>query len=193
MLQDQTQAFTDVSTVVPNVDPDAQELVQKLQSDPRFRGYRWREEATKDLTTSLTGLEGDFSPSQSSAVFSSDGPERISLAYAARIGALRHAAEQDGYSLNPASENYFWRFVKSKPQFRRGNVVLMDNGNLRVVWKDGQGTHLGLQFLDSEMVQYVIFKRRSREQQISRVAGRDNFEGVRRQIRAFNLDSLLSE
>ena len=69
----------------------------------------------------------------------------------------------------------------------------MDNGNLRAIWKDGEGSRLGLQFLGGGMVQYVVFKRRSAKQQVSRVAGRDTFKGILRQVEAFDLGSLLHE
>ena len=58
--------------------------------------------------------------------------------------------------------------------------MLMDNGNLRAIWRDGQGTHLGLQFLGGGMVQYVIFKKRAKEQSLSRATGRDSLEGLER-------------
>ena len=69
----------------------------------------------------------------------------------------------------------------------------MDNGNLRAVWKDNKGNRLGLQFLGGGMVQHVIFKQRNAARPISRVAGRDTFEGIKRQIDTFDLDSLLYE
>ncbi len=69
--------------------------------------------------------------------------------------------------------------------------MLVDNGNIRAIWKDGQSSHLGLQFLGGGMAQYVIFRRRGSGQQISRVAGRDSLKGVLRQIDAFDLDALL--
>ena len=74
---------------------------------------------------------------------------------------------------------------------RKGNVVLMDNGNLRVVWKDDSGTHIGLQFLGGQVVQYVVFKRRAAASLVSRVAGRDSIDGMRRQIEAFDLQALV--
>lgn len=43
------------------------------------------------------------------------------------------------------------------------------------------------------MLLYVIFKRRPRTGRISRVSGRDNFEGFKRQAEAFDLDFLLYE
>ncbi len=112
-------------------------------------------------------------------------------AYRSRMKFLQDEAEHDGYGLNLASEVDFRQFVQSAPSVRRGNLVLMDNGNLRAIWKDDQGARLGLQFLGGSIVQYVIFKRRSQGQPISRVTGRDSLEGLERQIDAFELDSLL--
>ncbi len=114
-------------------------------------------------------------------------------AYRARINALRLVAAQDGYHLNPAPESDFLRFVASEPRSRKANLVLMDNGNLRAVWRDGQGTRVGLQFLGEGMVQHVIFSQREVGEPISRVAARDTFEGIWRQVEAFDLGSLLRE
>ncbi len=128
------------------------------------------------------------------AVFDLDGPRRTPLqAYSARIDTLRDYAIQDGFSLNPQSEADFWHFIRTAPHFRKGNLVLIDNGNLRAVWKNKAGDHLGLQFLGEKMLQYVIFRRRSANSSISRVSGRDTFTGVMRQINAFDLESLLGK
>lgn len=114
-------------------------------------------------------------------------------AYISRIGFLKDQAVHDGHVLNLASEIDFKHFVRSLPNIRRGNLVLMDNGNIRAIWKDNDGARLGLQFLGGRMVQYVIFKRRNKEQPTSRVTGRDSVEGFERQIYAFELHSLLYE
>ena len=114
-------------------------------------------------------------------------------AYGPRISYLRDEAGYDGYELNESSERDFRRFVRSRPYIRKGDLVLLDNGNLRAVWRDEQGRHLGLQFLGGSMVQYVIFNRRQADQRISRVSGRDSLEGIARQIDAFELHSLLAE
>ena len=111
--------------------------------------------------------------------------------YLPRLKFLRDEAVHDGYVLNPASEIDFRDFVRSAPDIRKGNLVLMDNGNLRAIWKDENGTRLGLQFLGGRMVQFVIFKRRKQGQPISRVSGRDSLRGLERQIVAFELNSLL--
>ena len=114
-------------------------------------------------------------------------------AYRSRIRTLCADAADEGYSVRSASERGFWNFINGTPHLRMGNLVLMDNGNLRAVWKDGKGTHLGLQFLGEGMVQYVIFKRRSRTRPISRIAGRDTLDGFKNQIDAFQLHSMLYE
>ena len=113
-------------------------------------------------------------------------------AYSSRIAYLRDEATYDGYELNESSEGDFKQFVRSRPYLRKGDLVLLDNGNLRAIWKDEQGGRLGLQFLGGSMVQYVIFKRRQASQAVSRVAGRDSLEGILRQIDAFQLHSLLA-
>ena len=113
-------------------------------------------------------------------------------AYMSRMRLLQDEAVHDGYVLNLASEIDFRQFVWSAPDIRKGNLVLMDNGNLRAIWKDEQA-RLGLQFLGGRMVQYVIFKRRKQGQPISRVTGRDSLEGLKRQIDAFELYTLLYE
>ena len=112
-------------------------------------------------------------------------------AYTPRLKLLQDEALHDGYVLNPASEIDFRSFVRSDPNIRKGNLVLMDNGNLRATWKDEHGTRLGLQFLGGGMVQFVLFKRRTHGQLISRVSGRDSLEGLERQLVAFELNSLL--
>ncbi len=114
-------------------------------------------------------------------------------AYSARIESLCIDAAEDGYGLNSKSKDDFWKFIRSDFRIRKGQLVLVDNGNLRVIWKDETGTHLGLQFLGDQMVQYVIFKRREAALPISKVAGRDSFVGLKKQIDAFELRSPLYE
>lgn len=118
-------------------------------------------------------------------------PSATYVAYMRRLAYLRDEAIKDGYILNPASEVDFQQFVSSAPNMQKANLVLMDNGNLRAIWKDMQGTRIGLQFLGGRMAQYVIFKRRSQGLPISRVVGRDSLEGLERQFDAFDLHSLL--
>ncbi len=115
-------------------------------------------------------------------------------AYSDRLNLLHHYAAQDGLVANEDSEIGFWAFIRSVPSFFPGDLVLLDNGNLRVVWAgEDNDSHLGLQFLGNEMVQYVIFKQRPYSQMVSRVAGRDSFAGMRKQIRTFGLEEFLEQ
>ncbi len=113
-------------------------------------------------------------------------------AYHTRIQHLREMAEEEDYSRSPRSEKDFWSFFESNPFVRQGNLVLLENGNLRAIWKDGRGTHIGLQFLGGQTIQFVIFKIRAEGKPVSRAYGRDNFEGVQCQIQAFELQSMMN-
>jgi hypothetical protein len=112
--------------------------------------------------------------------------------YRLRIDALHSDAALDGLEVNEFSVRDFWSFLKSLSLSQRAGLALMDNGNIRAVWKGEDASHLGLHFLGEQQVQYVIFKRRPGSRRISRTAGRGSFEGVRRQIGAFDLVSLVS-
>lgn len=146
-------------------------------------------------TTSCDTSSVDFFEfGNSAAVLASDVPERAKIrAISAKITLLRDFASQDGYGLNPASQSDFLRFLELESRWRRGDLVLMDNGILRAVWKNGKGTCLSLQFLGDGKVQFVIFRRQARTLSVSRVTGRDSFEGLKRQICSFELDSLVCE
>ena len=112
-------------------------------------------------------------------------------AYASRIEVLKEQAELDGYSLTRASRDAFFEFLKKNPWIRRGRLVLMENGNLRAVWKGENEAHIGLQFINNQSIQYVIFTRREPQSPVSRVSGRDTLDGLKRQIEAFDLNSVL--
>ena len=111
--------------------------------------------------------------------------------YDSRINALREQAASDGDFINHESEIGFLEYFRSNPLIRRGRLVLLENGNLRAVWKGDDEAHVGLQFLGEQMIQYVIFKRRLPSPPVSRVTGIDNVSGVRKQIRAFDLEDLV--
>ena len=113
--------------------------------------------------------------------------------YHERIEYLRQEARQDGYDLNPDSGEDFWRFVDSNPNFRKGDVILLDNGNLRAYWDDKHGDQIGLHFLGSGMVNYVIFSRSEPTREEIHGYGNGDFEVVKRQIEAFGLWKLVNE
>ena len=109
-----------------------------------------------------------------------------------RIEALQEDAAFEGITINIASERDFWSFVMSIPASQKASLVLLDNGNLRAIWKDSAKNHVGIQFLGNGKVQYVIFKRRPGAADVSRVADIETLEGVKAKIRAFDLESLVN-
>lgn len=113
--------------------------------------------------------------------------------YHERLATLREAAEEEGIEWSEASQQDFQAFVTGNPGWRKGSVVLMENGNLRTVWDDehDDDRHVALQFLGGGQVQYVMFKLRPGARQASRVAGNDTFDGIKRQIAAFDLNPLV--
>ncbi len=121
----------------------------------------------------------------------SGASERVREAYSLRIEELKGYALEDEIEVNPASELDFWTFVESTLLANEAALFLMDNGNLRTVWKGGKGGHVGIQFFGDQQVEYVIFKRRAVNDFVSRVAGHDTLVGVRRLILAFDLDALV--
>lgn len=109
-----------------------------------------------------------------------------------RISFLKAEARLEGEPFNPASEQYFWQFMNNLPFFRKPRIFLVDEGDIRAVWKGEGGVHIGLQFLGIDNVQYVIFAKRSEARDVSRVYGRDTFRGILRQITAFDIEDLIS-
>lgn len=113
--------------------------------------------------------------------------------YHERLADLREAATEEGIKWNEESQQDFEAFVTGNPGWRKGSVVLMDNGNLRAVWDDenDDDRHVALQFLGGGQVQYVIFKLRPGARQASRATGNDTFDGIKRQVAAFDLNPLV--
>ena len=112
-------------------------------------------------------------------------------AYDDRISALEEYASIEGYSLNSHSKETFLEFFKNNPLTKVGGLFLHENGNLRAVWKGDGPSHVGLQFLENGLIQYVLFKRRHAAGPTSRAYGRDTPSGVLAQISALKLEQVL--
>ena len=119
--------------------------------------------------------------------------ERVREAYSLRIEELKAYAQEDEIEVNEASQRDFWDFVDSLSSTKRASLVLCDNGNLKAVWRDSGANHLGIQFLGNKRGEYVIFKRRQRASEISRVAGIDTLQGIKNQMTAFDIIDLVND
>ena len=101
-----------------------------------------------------------------------------------RIELLKEIGEEEKIAYNVNSEQDLWHFLKRLSFIKTPTLFLLDNGNLRAVWKGDGGKHIGLQFLGSEQIQFVIFSRRREHNNMARIRGRDDFAGITRQLDA---------
>ena len=107
--------------------------------------------------------------------------------YFSRIQELRSFGEEEDITVSRDSESDFWRFVFQFPSEQPGNLMLLQDGHLRWIWKGDGLTHVGIRFIGHGRGWYVIFKRRPGEFHVSRVSGEDNLEGVVQQVRSFGM------
>jgi hypothetical protein len=82
-------------------------------------------------------------------------------------------------------------FLYSLPLAERPSIFLLDSGNLRAVWRNAEKEQVGLQFLGSGVVQFVMFARREHPKMMSRSAGTDTLAGIRVRINNKDCDRLL--
>lgn len=108
-----------------------------------------------------------------------------------RLAELESAAEDEGIHLSEASEHDLKHFLSTHSFSRRPYLSLLENGNLRVLWKNAEGEQIGLQFRGGQEVQFVLFAKRHAPKTMARSAGRDTLAGIDRQIDAADLWRLL--
>ena len=112
-----------------------------------------------------------------------------SHAVATRLAVLRGDAAADAEPYSETSERDLLAFLGAESRIRQPNIYLLDNGNLRAVWKNDAGDHVGLQFLGGDEVQFVIFKHRM-GQQPARVAGRTGLDVAADEIAVMGVSAL---
>ena len=84
-------------------------------------------------------------------------PERLT-AYQARIEYLRADGEIDGVEIMPSSEGDFWKFVNIVPEWEKASLILVDDGNLRAVWRKPGKDRINIEFLGDGVVEVAIFE-----------------------------------
>jgi len=109
-----------------------------------------------------------------------------------RIHELRTDARAEGQPISAASEADLLAFLTDCVFTRRPFITLLDNGNLRALWKNAAREQIGIQFRGGGLVQYVFFSRRGGQDFMARVSGRDRLADIGRQIDALNLGRLMT-
>lgn len=123
--------------------------------------------------------------------------------YRQRIETLRRNLNEDPEDnsgdknttpINPDSETDLLTFIRHHPQTARADVSLTPAGNLRLVWQNPEDreTHLGIEFLGQQQVQYVILRRPPGETGITRATGRLNTNAINTMIACYQAEQLLT-
>ena len=89
------------------------------------------------------------------------------------VDALRNA---DPFSESSLAD--LRSFLSLTPLTERPSIFLLDDGNLRAVWRNAAKEQVGLQFLGNGVVQFVIFVQRRNPPIMSRTAGIDGLANI---------------
>jgi hypothetical protein len=73
-------------------------------------------------------------------------------------------------------------FLASISLIERPAIFLLDDGNLRAVWRNAAKEQIGMQFLGNGVVQFVMFVKRQHPPIMSRDAGTDALANMRARI-----------
>ena len=119
--------------------------------------------------------------------------DKAAQLYVERIETLKELAGEEGYVLDESSYNNFHKFLGKYPRLVHADLVMLDNGNLRAIWKGEKGTEVGLQFLKDSRVQYVLFNEFGPNCVESRPYGKGGFEETMKKIKEFDLDKIMFE
>ena len=130
-------------------------------------------------------------PGLDSATQILDSASSARAAYESRLAQLRSFAEEDGIELSIVSEREFLDFACTEPQTKAASVVLLDNGNLRAVWRMGP-QEVGVQFCGGGSVQYLISRERD-DGHITHTAHRGTFGDLLAALEDVGLGRLLYE
>jgi hypothetical protein len=108
-----------------------------------------------------------------------------------RLIELKDWAVSEQVTMSSRSASDLSSFLNIASVRRSPALYLLDNGNVRAVWKGGRDEQIGLQFLGGREVQFVLFSRRNDPEIAVRSCGRDTINGVLDQIQALKLDRLV--
>ena len=138
------------------------------------------ERATQEGTA--TGFLHPTSVAEAAARLSKND-RRARVEIQERLRELHADASRSGEPFSPSSLADLTGFVESIiPLTHRPSIFLLDNGNLRAVWRNAAKEQVALQFLGQGVVQFVIFIQRQQPPMMSRTAGTDALANIRARI-----------
>jgi hypothetical protein len=108
-----------------------------------------------------------------------------------RLRELRVDAQVEGEAFSAASASDLRQFIQSVGVTKGPAIFLLDNGNIRALWRSLDGQQVGLQFLGGRRTQFVIFAWRENPRMMTRVTGIDSIVQTRARIVRDRVDHLL--
>ncbi len=119
---------------------------------------------------------------------------KVAKQYDRRLQFLKTESEADNEPFNSDSMEGFRQFTWQLLPTKKGSLVLKDNGNLRAVWNCDGESFIGLQFMNSDSIEYVLFSDDgARSSIVSRSYGVANSSAVISQLKALNLNWMMYE
>ncbi len=115
---------------------------------------------------------------------------KAALAISGEMSELTVDAQQEGIAVGPASLTAFREFVRRYQPTSVPALAILDNGNIRAMWKRANGEQVGLQFRAEGDIQFVSFVLRGG--QLVSYAGRDTTEKVVERLKADGLIDLVT-
>jgi hypothetical protein len=106
------------------------------------------------------------------------------------LAQLKADAAEDGVMAKEASELTFLSFVRRYRPLRKPALALLDNGNIRAMWKNAGGEQVGLQFREEDSIQFVLFK--LVHGRLLSDAGRQTFDGLVERLKTEGLLKLVT-
>jgi hypothetical protein len=114
-----------------------------------------------------------------------EAQQQLKSQIATRIRELQLEAFADSAPYSDCSLTDLHKFFDSLSFTKGPAIFLLDNGNLRALWKNNKKEQVGLQFLGGGVIQFVFFIERQVPPMMSRVAGTDTHTGIRQRLADF--------
>jgi hypothetical protein len=109
-----------------------------------------------------------------------------------RLRELRVDAQLEGEPFSEESVVDLRQFIQSVGVTNGPAIFLMDNGNIRTLWRDADGQQVGLQVLGTRRVQFVIFSQRENPKMMMRAYGIDSLVEINARLIHDRVDRLLA-
>ena len=147
--------------------------------------------ALQVMTPQILVVSRDSTPSDDGIQARTERLNGVAASCRHRIRELDDFARSEGSRVSPASEHTFWRFLGRSPFGAEPGLVLLDNGNLRATWGDIRPTHVGLQFLPNDQIQYVVFARPPSSHDVMRGRGRAGITNLPKLLDSYGVADVL--